>query len=269
MQTYEMVLKTHRHVRRGKQAAVLYFINNQVEEVAVDFRIARHNRQFGMYLAEHQDGFAGCTALGDHGQQVEGDIRVAAQTEAVNLPRSLGNQLRHQVQAIGIDVARRMAVVAADIVLLGRFATQQAAGLQEELLDADIRRQAVTAQVCQVIELFVVGKHPLDKRLEKTALQTITQRRAAQAQRRVDRQPALGQLLDPRVQRIDEVVRLAQAQGQTHVDVCRQTGQHLVHSVLDGTVVRHPHLLPSLFRLTEIESSRWVFDSFLFTYPAF
>ncbi|MCY1419861.1 hypothetical protein D9M71_354610 [compost metagenome] len=149
---------------------MFHLIDHQVKEAAVDLGIARHHRQLGMHLAEQQDGFAGCTALGNHGQQVEGDVRVAAQAEPVGLPRSLGDQLRHQVQAIGIDVAGSMAVVTADVVLLGTFAAQQAAGLQKELLDTDVRRQAVTAQICQVFELFVVSKDPLNERLEKSSL---------------------------------------------------------------------------------------------------
>ena len=58
-----------------------------------------------------------------------------------------GNQLRHQVQAGGIDVARRMAVVAADVILLRRGAVEQAARLHEELLHTDILRQAALVQV--------------------------------------------------------------------------------------------------------------------------
>jgi hypothetical protein len=49
-----------------------------------------------------------------------------------------GHQLRHQVQAGGVDVAGGVAVVAADVILLGRFAVQQAAGLHEKLLDTDV-----------------------------------------------------------------------------------------------------------------------------------
>ncbi|MNN27556.1 hypothetical protein D3C81_1410950 [compost metagenome] len=130
-----------------------------------------------------------------------------------------------------------MAVVAADVVLLRGLAVQQAAGLQEELLDANVRRQAVVAQVGEVGELFVVSEYALNERLKKAPLQAIAQRRAAQAQRGVDRQLALRQVADPRIQGVDEGVGFAQAQWQAHVDVGRQAGQHLLDGLVDGAAM--------------------------------
>lgn len=72
-----------------------------------------------MHLAEHQNGFSGGPTLGDHRQQVECHIRVAAQAQRARALLVTGHQLRNQIQAIGIDVARGMAVIAADVVLLG------------------------------------------------------------------------------------------------------------------------------------------------------
>ena len=106
-----------------------------------------------------------------HRQEVQGDIRVAGQAQ---LARPLGmprHQLGHRVDALGIDVAGDVAVVATDVVLLRRRAVQQAAGLQVELLDADVRRQFVAAQGVQVIQLRVVGEDPFGERLEETPLQ--------------------------------------------------------------------------------------------------
>ncbi|MNI34257.1 hypothetical protein D3C73_882450 [compost metagenome] len=51
-----------------------------------------------------------------------------------------GHQLRHQVQPGGVDVPGRMAVVAADVILLRRSTVEQAARLHEELLDVDVAR---------------------------------------------------------------------------------------------------------------------------------
>ncbi|MNH09310.1 hypothetical protein D3C79_687600 [compost metagenome] len=196
-----------------------------------------------MHLAEHQDGFTGRAAAGDHWQQVEGDVRVATQAQLAGMRRVFGDQLRHQVQALGIDIAGGVAVVAADVVLLGHGAVQQAAGLHEELLDTDVRRQLVAAQVVQVVQFEVVGEHALDEGLKKAPLQAVTKVRAAETQGGVDRQLPLGQLADPRIQGIDEAVGLAQPQRQAHVDMRGQACQHLVHGSVDRTAVRHLGLL--------------------------
>ncbi|MNO95010.1 hypothetical protein D3C76_866430 [compost metagenome] len=68
VQADEMVLKAHRHVWRGKQRGVVLLIDQQVKGVDAQFRIAGHVRQIVVYLADHQDGFSGGAALGDHRQ---------------------------------------------------------------------------------------------------------------------------------------------------------------------------------------------------------
>ena len=121
--------------------------------------------------ADGDDGLAGGATLLQHRQEVQGDIRVAGQAQ---LARPLGmprHQLGHRVDALGVDVAGDVAVVATDVVLLRRRTVQQAAGLQVELLDADVRRQFVAAQGVQVIQLRVVGEDPFGERLEETPLQ--------------------------------------------------------------------------------------------------
>jgi hypothetical protein len=184
-------------------------------------------------LADHQHGFPGGATLGDHRQQVEGDIGVAAQAQPVGVLGAAGHQLRHQVQAGGVDIARGMAVVAADVVLLRGLAVKQATGLHEKLLDVDIRRQAVLVQIGEIIQLGIIAKHPLGKRFQEALLQAIAQRRATQAQGGVNRQRPLRQLGDTSVQRVDEQIGLAQAQGQAHVDMRRQAREYVVNGLLD------------------------------------
>ena len=136
-----------------------------------------------------------------------------------------------------------MAVVAADVVLLGLLAVQQAAGLHEELLDVDIRRQAVPAQVGEEIQFGVVTEYPFDKGFEETPLQTVAQGWAAEAQGRVDRQPTLRQLPDALVERVDKPIGFAQAQRAGHVNMHRQPRQHLVDRTFDRTALHHRSLL--------------------------
>ena len=165
-----------------------------------------------MDVAQHQDGLARGPTLGDHRQQIQGDVGVAAQAQAIGILRITGDELRDQIQAIGVDVAGGVAVIAADVVLLGRRAVEQAARLHEELLDVDVVREAVAVQVGEVVQLNVVAKHPLDERFEKLPLQPFAQRRAAKAEGGVNRQSAFGQLPDALVERVDEAIGLAQTQ---------------------------------------------------------
>jgi len=144
-----------------------------------------------------------------------------------------GHQLRHQVQAGGVDVPGGVAVVTADVILLGRSAVQQAAGLHEELLHADVVWKAVFAQVGEKIQLGIIAKHPFNKRFEKAFLQAVAQGWTAQAQRGVDRQRPLRQLGNAPVQRIDEQVGFAQTQRHAQMNMRRQTREYVVNCLLD------------------------------------
>ncbi|MNV52355.1 hypothetical protein D3C71_1444420 [compost metagenome] len=156
-----------------------------------------------------------------------------------------GHQLRHQVQPGGVDVPRRMAVVAADVILLRRRTVEQAAGLHEKLLDVDVARELIATQVGEEIQLRIIAENPFDKGLEEALLQAVAQGRAAQTQRGVDRQPPLGQLCDSSIQRVDEVIGLAQPQRQAHVDMRRQPCQDVIDCLFDRAQLNHrilPHV---------------------------
>ncbi|MNO60105.1 hypothetical protein D3C76_507080 [compost metagenome] len=245
VQADAVVLDADRHVWRGKQPTLLGFVEQQVERIDGQLCITRHVGQFGMHLAQHEDGFASRAALGDHRQQVEGDVWVAGQAQVHGLFGGGGHQLGDQVQAFGVDIPCGVAVVAADVVLLRRFAVQQATGLHEELFDSDVRRQAVVAQVCEVTELFVVSEDTLDEGFEKAPLQAIAQWRAAKGKCGIDGQATFGQLAYAGVKCVDEGIGFAQAQRQAHVDMGWQPGQDLLDSLVDGAEVhlgllKHP-----------------------------
>ncbi|MCY1425449.1 hypothetical protein D9M71_412370 [compost metagenome] len=63
-----VVLNANRHVWCGKQPTLLDCIEQQVEGIDGQLGIAWHVGQFGMHLAQHEDGFACSAALGDHRQ---------------------------------------------------------------------------------------------------------------------------------------------------------------------------------------------------------
>ncbi|MNF89600.1 hypothetical protein D3C84_721300 [compost metagenome] len=138
-----------------------------------------------------------------------------------------------------------MAVVAADVVLLRRRTVEQAARLHEKLLDVDVGGQIVVLQAGEKIQLRIITKNPFDKGFEKALLQPVTQRRTAEAQGGVDRQLTVGQMRDALIQRVDEVVGFAQPQGQAHVNMRRQSCQHILDRLLDRTQLHHP-ILPSI-----------------------
>ncbi|RMU41665.1 hypothetical protein ALP29_200310 [Pseudomonas syringae pv. avii] len=219
MQTDQVILVTHRHVGRGKQRAVFVFVQQQVEGFDVQLRVARHVRQVGMDLPKHQNGLPGGAPFGDHRQQVEGHVGVATEAQRARPLVVTRDQLRHQIQAMGVDIAGGVAVIAADVVLLGRRTVEQAARLHEELLDADVGRQLVAAQCGEKFKLRVVTEGAFQKRLEKPRLQTLTGCGASQGQGGVDRQPSLWQLADALVQRVDEPIGLAQPQRHAEMDM--------------------------------------------------
>ena len=132
-----------------------------------------------------------------------------------------------------------MTVVAADVIALRRCTVEQAAGLQEELLDTNVGRQVVLVQARKEIQFRIVAEDPFDEGFQEALLQAVAQRRAAEAQGGVDRQLPFGQLRDALIQRVDEVVGFAQAEGQAHVDMRWQSCQHVIDRLLDRTQLHH------------------------------
>ncbi|MNY19998.1 hypothetical protein D3C86_1534580 [compost metagenome] len=109
----------------------------------------------------------------------------------------------------------------------------------------DVARELIATQVGEEIQLRIIAENPFDKGLEEALLQAVAQGRAAQTQRGVDRQPPLGQLCDSSIQRVDEVIGLAQPQRQAHVDMRRQPCQDVIDCLFDRAQLNHrilPHV---------------------------
>ena len=94
-------------------------------------------------------------------------------------------------------------------------------------------------QAREEIQFRIIAEYPLDEGFEEALLQTVAQRRTAEAQGGVDRQLPLGQLRNALIQRVDEVVGFAQAQGQAHVNMRRQPCQDIIDRLLDRTQLHH------------------------------
>ncbi|MCY1537921.1 hypothetical protein D9M68_734350 [compost metagenome] len=185
-----------------------------------------------MFLGHQQDGLAAGPTLAQAGEQVEGDVRVAAQAETPRALRASGHQLGDQVDALALQVGGHLAVVEADVVLLGLGIVQLAAGIEVELLHRHVGRQLATAQVAEVVELQVIGEHPPQEGPAEALLQLASGLRLGQGQRGVDGQLSFRQRLDPLIERIDEAIRLAEPQGQAKAQRAVDTFEHL----FDGLV---------------------------------
>ena len=207
-----MILQGYRHVRCGKQRGALVLADMDIESIARHLGIAGHVGQITVDLGDAEHGLASLAALVQQWQQIEGDVRVAAQAEMLGLRGVDGDQLGDQIQALGIEVAGDMAVVAADVVLLRRLAFEQTAGLEEELLDAHVARQLAAVQIGEKIQLGIIAVDPVDERFEKAPLQVLSGTRTRQAQRGVDGQLPLGHLPHPCIQRVDPAIGLAQTE---------------------------------------------------------
>ena len=103
----------------------------------------RHERQFGIDLRHQLERGA---ALRARLQHVERGVGVAGQRIARHaVDDALGHELRHDVEALRQQIGRRVGVVGGNIVLLRDGHVHPAPGEEEELDDADVRRQACHA----------------------------------------------------------------------------------------------------------------------------
>ena len=165
-------------------------------QAGVDFRHQHRSRQ---------------PAQGHLVEQIEGQVRVATQAQA---PRGITCHLvHHQVGPPHGHRPRHVRVVEAGVVLLRLVRTQQGAGLQVELLDAYVARQRVAALRQAIGERREVGAEvPFKEGREEARLQAGARRGRRQRQRGIDFQRALVFTSDRGVDRVEQAVRLAQAE---------------------------------------------------------
>ena len=117
--------------------------------------VTRHERQLGIELPGEQEIALSALAAGE---QIEREIRIAAQAVAGLVTGAPGDELRHHVDAPFDDIAQRLRVVGRDVVSLRGGNAQPRAGLEEELVDLDIGREPVGALGDGVSELGIAGE---------------------------------------------------------------------------------------------------------------
>ena len=145
---------------------------------------------------------------------------------------ALADQLRGDVAALLEDIARREGVVGGDVVALRVRGVQVAAGLEEELLDLHVRRQPVGTQVEHVVEIGAVAIDALQEGPEDARFQLRRGHRLLQRERGEDRELEVRVGFGARIERVQQLGRLAEAERHADAQVVPEPGDQGV----DGSV---------------------------------
>ncbi len=168
----------------GLNSAVPGSLNQEIKRIGGHQRVAVHEWQITMHLADQRERFATASrALRcDLRQEVGGHVCVGAQAQQSRcfVGRWSGNELGDHIEATAQRVARDVRVVAAQIVLLHMFVAQPGAGFHVELQHFNVRWQLLPLDEAQVLQLRIVAEDPTGKRLDEPPLQVAATLRHAQ-----------------------------------------------------------------------------------------
>ena len=224
----------HRFARQGEQCLPAgAIVQHDIEEIRVDFRLVADERQVRMHHADHQRPRR--AGRGDAIQQIGSHIRIARETVALASAFSAHrDQLREQVDSGTDQIACDMGVVHADVVALGLRDTEHGAGLQIELMHADVLGQRIGVLCCNVIQVRIIrAEVPGKKRLKKPPLQFALRVRPRQRQCCIQSHAQAGIRGDAPVKRIEQHVRLAQAQRHRHAQIAVRMLEHALDAGFD------------------------------------
>ena len=153
-------------------------------------------------------------------QEIEREVGVAAQTEPrLAAAHALGDELRHHVHPAVEHIAQRMGVVGGNVILLRDGDAEPGAGLEEEFVDRDVRRERARVQGRGIGELRVAGEDAIGERLHEAPLQARRAARLLQCQRGEDVQADRCIRRGAREQGVGDVIGLAESERQRHHDV--------------------------------------------------
>jgi hypothetical protein len=174
----------------------------------------RHERQLGIDL-RHQ--LERGTALGARLQHLERGVGVAGEAVARHaIDHAFGHELRHHVEAGGEQIGHGVGVIRRDVVLLRLGDMQPSTGKKEELDHADVRWKLSGAQRRGIGEIGIAAEQPIDHRRDEARFQQIAGLRLLQRQRREEGQVDRTVGACTRVERVDDVVGLAEPERQSH-----------------------------------------------------
>ena len=133
-----------------------------------------------------------------------------------------------------------MGVVRRDVVLLGVAIAQKRPGLEEELDHSDIGRQRIVPAVRHIVEPGDAVVEAFRQRPGEATLQPLAARRRVEGQGRLDGQVDLRVAQRPAVERIGDMVRLAEAERQRQDDRLADRRDHRVGQRIGlGEALRH------------------------------
>ena len=209
--------------RRGEQRKVgRRPLQQKVEFALGQIAVAGHERQLGIDLPDEQKVALPARA---RLQQIEREVRVAAQAQArLARARAPGDELRHHVHPAIEHIAQRVGVVGGDVALLRGGDAEAGAGLEEELVDDDVRRQRARTQRLGIGELGIAGEHALRERLHEAPFEARPAAWRLQCQRGEDMEADRRVGRRAREQGVGDVVGLAEAERQRQHDVFADAG---------------------------------------------
>ena len=178
---------------------------------------ARHERQLGIDLADQLERRP---ALPAGAQDVERGVGVAAQAVARHaIDHTFRDQLGDDVQPARQQVGRGMGIVRGDVMLLRERHVQPFAGQEEELDHLDVGRQFAGMQRAGIRQVGIATKQAIDHRADEAPFEQARGPRLFQRQRRKERQLDRTVGGGACVQRVDDMVGLAEPERQADHEV--------------------------------------------------
>ena len=208
MQAGGVVRELDRLARRCKQGKIRRrTFEDAVELIGGDLRIAPHVGKLGVDLAGEDEIRA---TLAPRREQIDGQVGIAAQAEALAGGVLRLDQLCNDIDAEAEDQRQSVCVIRRDIVLLRIGYMQPLPGEEEELVDLYVARQRPGADRRGVAQGGIALEQPLGERSDKATFEVLLGSRRLERQGGEDMQVNRGVCGCAGKQRIGDVVGFAQ-----------------------------------------------------------
>ena len=170
----QMIFRAHRHFRgREKRVVTGRLVKHHIKTVGPDSGIAPEPWQIPVQFRHQGDGRARLFPLPQQRDQIQRQIRITTQA---HLPRlAVGIARRHHlcdhIDTQGHQVTNRVGVVGTDVMALLGTIVEIAPGLEKELGDLDVLRQAIGGYVPGIGQLRDGAVKALHERPQEPLLQ--------------------------------------------------------------------------------------------------
>ncbi len=225
--------------RRRKQGEVRRrTLQHRAELVGRKIACARHERQLGIHLRDQLERRASGAPLAQH---VQRRVRVAGQAVARHpVNDAFRHQLRHHVKAARQQVTGRVGIIGRDVVLLRGRHVQPASREKEKFDDADVGWQPALAQRIDIGQIGIQAEQAVDHGRDEAMLDQARGSRLFQRQRREQCQLDVRIGAGPRIEGVDDVIGLAEAERQTDHQIGADVANDLLRKRIGvGEEFRH------------------------------